>query len=1019
MSGELRHHPASRAVILTALSCCLLLGVVAHLRAQQLPIRHYRVSDGLAHDRVGHVYQDRYNYLWISTSEGLSRFDGYRFVTYDRRHGLGSQVINFVTEDRLGRLWVATNGAGVARLLDEDRGNVSTSSQKKFVTYPVSQDPESNAVNAMVFDAANLLWCLTDAGLFRGREDSSGNLTFELVEVGTQPITKSPALFDSRGRLWFGIRKVNAPASIISVIDGKLLRYDLAPFPLDEVTAICEDAQGRVLATTLRGRLLEFTGQTDASGRGGWAQLPLKLAPQQALLSMYADRGGTLWLGTDVGLIKYREGQQSIYTRAHGLSSVNVMDLTSDREGNLWLATGNGLSKISGEQILRFTSAEGLPDQNFATVLEGRNGHIYGFTQGCCALELNENRVALGPDLTSTPMKALWAGQTLLDRWGDWWFVTPQGLYRFNGPDFQLRRGENMNRALGLSDKEELSRIFETSDRRVWLSTEAGPFYELELRPQPRVLKRWVMKEANSEFKGRLLAMVTDSRGALWLGTQMELGRFAKGRLDIIPPTPEVPEISVRSLFYDSRGWLWVGLRNYGALVIKDPGAELPQFINLSTRQGLTSNTVWSITEDNFGRIYLGTGKGLAQIEPLTNRIRMLNSTDGLAGDQIGICFKDSRGDIWITSAASLSRLKPQPPAPPVEPPPVYLSRVMVAGEELALPERGLQRVSPFELTASRNNLLIEYVAVSFRAGARMRYQYKLEGVDPAWSAATDQRSVNYASLAPGGYRFLVRAINEDGLTTSLPAQIEFRVLPPIYLRWWFMALAATALGLAAYALYRYRVARLVELERVRTRIATDLHDDVGASLSLVAMLSEVARQQAARGDTKALESLASIAAVARELVDSTSDIVWAVNPRKDRVSELITRMRRFASDALGSRDVLLRFAAPNHDHDFPLGADARREIYFIFKETVNNIARHAGCSEADINLSVENGWLVLRMRDNGKGFDPAQRFEGNGLESMRGRARKLGGELRVVSEPGSGSEITLRVPLTHRGSRA
>src|SRR6185436_1815962 len=147
MSGELRHHLASRAVTLTALSCCLLLGVVAHLRAQQLPIRHYHVSDGLAHDRVGHFYQDRYNYLWISTSEGVSRFDGYRFVTYDSRHGLGSQVINFVTEDRLGRLWVATNGAGVARLLDEDRGDVSTSSQKKFVTYPVSQDPESNAVN--------------------------------------------------------------------------------------------------------------------------------------------------------------------------------------------------------------------------------------------------------------------------------------------------------------------------------------------------------------------------------------------------------------------------------------------------------------------------------------------------------------------------------------------------------------------------------------------------------------------------------------------------------------------------------------------------------------------------------------------------------------------------------------------------------------------------------------------------------------------------------------------------------
>ena len=1015
MSAELCHHHDPRAVALAVLSCFLLFCVVLQVRAQQLPIRHYLVSDGLAHDRVLHIYQDRYNYLWISTSEGVSRFDGYRFVTYDRRHGIGNQVINFVTEDRLGRLWVATNGAGVARLLEEERGNVSTSSQEKFVTYLVSEVQGANAVNVMVFDAANVLWCVTDAGLFRGREDSSGNLTFELMEVGLQPITHNPALADSRGRLWFGVRKWNAPASIVSVIDGEFFKYDLAAFPRDEVTAICEDARGRVLATTLGGRLLEFTGQSDASERGGWTELPLKLEPRQVILSMYADPAGTLWLGTDVGLIKYRDGQQTFYARAHGLSG-NVLVMTSDHEGNLWLGTGNGVSKLSNEQIISFTSAEGMPARNIQGALEGRNGHIYGFSQGCCVIELNEDRVALNPDIASTPMVNLWSGQILQDRWGDWWFVTQQGLYRFKGPEPQFRHGGKMNGALELTDNVDLSRIFETPDGRVWLSTLDGAIYELELRPRPRVLRRLVMKELNSAFKDPPLAMVTDIRGKLWLGTHQELGRLMMGRIDIIRPTPQVPEISVRSLFHDSRGWLWVGLRHYGALVIKDPGAESPQFINLSTAHGLPSDTVWSITEDNFGRIYFGTGKGLAQIDPLTNRVRVLNTTDGLAGDEISHCFKDSRGDIWIMSTANLSRLTPRPPAAPVEPPPVYFSRVMVAGEELALPERGLQRISQFELTASRNNLLIEYVAVSFRGGPRVRYQYKLEGVDREWSAATDQRSVNYASLAPGAYRFLVRAINQDGLTNSLPAQIEIRVLPPVYLRWWFIALAATVLGLGVYALYRYRVARLVELERVRTRIATDLHDDVGASLSLVAMLSEVARQQAARGDTKALESLASIAAVARELIDSTSDIVWAVNPRKDRVSELITRMRRFASDALGSRDVLLRFVAPNYDHDLPLGADARREIYFIFKESVNNIVRHAGCSEADITLAVENGWLLLRMRDNGKGFDPAQRFEGNGLESMRGRACKLGGEISVASEPDSGSQITLRVPLPHRG---
>src|SRR5204863_1344847 len=175
--------------------------------------------------------------------------------------------------------------------------------------------------------------------------------------------------------------------------------------------------------------------------------------------------------------------------------------------------------------------------------------------------------------------------------------------------------------------------------------------------------------------------------------------------------------------------------------------------------------------------------------------------------------------------------------------------------------------------------------------------------------------------------------VTSAGLVSATPATISFTMMPPIWQRWWFVMLVALTLGLAAAALYRYRVARLIELERVRTRIATDLHDDIGASLSLIAMLSEVAQRQAVKGNFKVGESLSSIAASSRELVDSMSDIVWAVNPRKDRFSELVKRMRRFASDVFSSRDIALQFDAPDHVHDFKLGADARREIFFIVKE--------------------------------------------------------------------------------------
>jgi signal transduction histidine kinase len=730
---------------------------------------------------------------------------------------------------------------------------------------------------------------------------------------------------------------------------------------------------------------------------------------------MYSDASGPIWLGTNRGLVKYQDGRKTVYTTANGLSDTSLSAIAADREDNLWLGTNdNGLSKLSNEQIASFTRTEGLPDFNVHNIFESRSGTVYAFSFTCCAVKLTDSKVEQVPGSESQLFNALWNGQVFLDHEGNRWFVTASGLYRFRGPELAFRHGEKMNAVLGIPEQTNLSVMFETADKRIWLSTWEGVLYQLELSSRPRIVKKLVLSDLNPTFTENPIAMLSDNRGTLWFATRNQgLGRLIEGKLERVEPTEGLPETAGRSLFQDSRGWIWIGLRNEGVSVLKDPGAEPLRFVNYSTAQKLASDSVWSITEDNFGRIYLGTGKGLAQIDPGTGRTRILTTADGLVGDNINLCFKDSQGRIWITTNNGVSRLSPRPPGPPLPPPPVYLNSVYVAGDELALPERGLQRLPYFELASSRNNLTIEYEAVNFRSGTLIRYQYKLDGVDADWSAATDQRTVNFARLAPGTYRFLVRAINEAGLTSG-PAQIDFRILPPLYLRWWFIAVVVTVLALTAYLLFHLRVKRLVEIERVRTRIATDLHDDVGANASLIAMLSEVAQQQAAQGNAKAFESLASIAGTARELIDSTSDIVWAVNPEKDRASELIKRMRRFASDALGARGVRVRFAAPMDDHDFRLGADARREIYFVFKESVNNIARHAECSEAEITLSVEAGHLVLKLSDNGKGFDTAAEFEGNGLKSMCARALKLDAEFSVVSHPGSGCETRLEVPLRH-----
>jgi signal transduction histidine kinase len=327
-------------------------------------------------------------------------------------------------------------------------------------------------------------------------------------------------------------------------------------------------------------------------------------------------------------------------------------------------------------------------------------------------------------------------------------------------------------------------------------------------------------------------------------------------------------------------------------------------------------------------------------------------------------------------------------------------------------PKPGASVLSQNDLPASRNNLLIQYTGIDFHDDHQLRYQYKLEGVDADWGAPTEQMAVNYARLAPGGYRFLVRAVNEDGVTSLEPAVFEFRILSPIWLRWWFIATIATIVGLAAYAFYRYRVARLVEIERVRTRIASDLHDDIGANLSLIAGLRDVMRQRAQSNDSQVSERLSLITSLSRRSVDAMSDIVWAVNPNRDYVSDLTQRMRRFANETLGSRGIEFRFESPGAEDDTRIGADVRREVFLIFKEAVNNLVRHSRCSFASFSFESNSGIALLKITDNGRGFDVEEADWGQGLASMRKRAARIGAELIVISSPGAGATLILKVPL-------
>jgi signal transduction histidine kinase/sugar lactone lactonase YvrE len=602
---------------------------------------------------------------------------------------------------------------------------------------------------------------------------------------------------------------------------------------------------------------------------------------------------------------------------------------------------------------------------------------------------------------------------------GEWWVGTARGLYRFPAADNfdQIKRARPL---AVFTSKDGLGagypfRLFEDSHGNVWVSAFSATNLLLWERDSHGL--RDMTKTPGFPAKEDLArSLGADHAGNVWLGFNGQIARYRDGVFTLFTASDGVPPGVITSIYADHAGRLWLASARSGLIRVDDPGERQPKFVSYTTAQGLSSNSteVFSeqlIVEDLQGRIYIGTGRGLDRLDPATGDFKHFTTADGLAPGSFRSCFRDRHGALWFGTTGGLSRFAPTPDEPAQAPPSILISDLYVAGSRQFISALDETEILLPDLAVDQNQLQIDFVGLTFAPGDVLRYQYKVEGADKDWSAPTERRSVNYR-LAPGRYRFSVRAVNSDGAVSSSPATVTFRILPPLWERWWFLALFATGLMLTLYRLYRYRVARLMEIERVRTRIASDLHDDIGANLSLIAGLSDVLRQQAPSSDPQVGERLSLIASVSRRSVDAMSDIVWAINPNRDHLGDLTQRMRRFATETLGSRGIEFRFDSSGLDHDTKAPADLRREVFLIFKEGVNNIARHSHCTFADFTIESGGGSVLLKMSDDGVGFEPLNADWGQGLSSMRRRAGKVGAELNLISSPGHGATLIVKAPL-------
>ncbi len=1017
---RVRELSSPRIAFRLALLLTLVLGTSDRMQAERLPIKTYTTTDGLAGDGVNRIVRDSRGFLWFCTSEGLSRFDGYKFVNYGSDQGLPNRRVSDFLETRAGVYWVATLG-GLCRF------NPNASGQEpRFVVYQLGDDERSKNVNSLAEDRDGALWCGTESSLYRVQFEGDRWVS-SVVDLGAPAIFGSADAFkvlaDQRGALW----ALTGSGLYRRRPDGTVERYTTQHgLSVTDNASLFEDREGhiwlgtgialyRLVSEPQPGRSIVEHVYTTKDGLAG-----------NSISCIFQSSDGKVWIGTWNALSEFlptKDGQQfRTYASGNGIS--DVLSVGEDRDGNLWIGSGtSGVMKIAANGFTAYSERDGLGGIRIGAIFENRAGElcVTSTLGGKTFINRFDGRrfdaVELSLPHGITKASWGWYQNMLQDLSGDWWVSTFQGLVRYSKPDTLERLAHAQPKAIyttrqGLSGNS-LFRVFEDSRGDVWAGTIDAP---------APTLTRW---DRNTHIFHRYsaddgipqaapTAFCEDTSGNLWIGFYSGgVARYSYGRFTLFSKDDGLPEGFIRALYLDRGGRLWIATGEGGVARIDNPRADQPQFIAYTTANGLATNHVTCVTEDQWGRIYIGTGRGVEQLDPSTGQVKHYTTADGLANNNVNVSFRDRSGALWFGTLDGLSRLVPPEPRPEL-PPPVLISGLRIAGVQQSISELGETSMTGLRLGANQNQLQIDFIGISFVPGDTLRYQFKFEGADHDWNPLTDQRSVNFPNLSPGAYRFLVRAVSTEGLASQSPAFVAFTILPPIWQRWWFIAMAGTLVGLVAYALFRYRVARLIELERVRTRIATDLHDDIGSSLSQVSVLSEVIRRRVG-SEASVSEPLSMIADLSRDLVDSMNDIVWAINPRRDHLSDLTQRIRRFSSDVFTARDIQFDFKGPNPQQDVKLGADLRREVFLIFKETVNNIVRHSECTEAHIEFLIENGWLELKMSDNGKGFVLDRESDGNGLISMRQRAMKIGGAIDISSNDGRGTLITLRAPIGRR----
>jgi signal transduction histidine kinase/ligand-binding sensor domain-containing protein len=936
--------------------------------AQQVNFIKYTVQDGLVANPVRCIYQDSKGFIWIGTYEGLSRYDGYKFTNYTNTNGLSNNFINSIIEVN-GKLLIAQNGGAIDIIQN------NTIKKRLMAT---------SAVN-IVKPYKDRLLVTTDASGFYEYNDD----------------TIFAPLQEKTGTALGHFISINDSLLLCDGVDNNLILYkqDLSVQAfLNKIPYhfyfFLQDSKKRIWACTSGGlRLLKIAANkrpylSFATLPKEFDFFPLNKSP---VTSMVEEKDGTFWIATMKGLVHlHANGKYHVYNEKDGLPSAIINTLYHDKEKNLWIGTALGLAKwVSANNVAFYNTEEKEFKNDINTIHYLGNKKLFVSTEhGPQQLNIHTGEFK---DL-AVPKSGIYAAVAgtvpLLVHYGD-------KIGMFDGLRNTLLPYEKLD-----SPVNGVLFSFRHPDGAIFLGTYGGLF-SIRNRSTKKILSF------------RITSLAIDRNNNVWVGT-WENGLFRltgnsnKG-YDIKDVTAAIGQKQIRGLYVDSKQNIWVGTRHAGAFCLKSKPGDKFDIQCFDRQSGLFSNWVSSFAEAKNGDVWVGTYLGLDKLVKgaLGYRVFNFSKTANFFAEIRDIVLMEENTLVCVANKG-IAHFKDEGlhETPPLQA--TILSTSFGITENKFIIHVPSNKIF---LKANQNAARFEFSALGFINERQIMYSYRLKGNnDTAWSNPENIHEAYYASLSPGEYTFEVKTVGWNG-QHGMPATVSFFISTPFWKQWWFIGLVILSIAALFYLLYRYRISQLLRLQNVRNSIATDLHDDIGSSLTNISILSELGSKNLAQPE-KAQPFLQRISEEVQASSQAMDDIIWSVNTRNDSLQETIARMRRYAAELFDNSKTNCHLKLDEDTGSKKLSMEQRRDVYLIYKEALTNIHKHATANNVWIEVNQNQNHLFMQIKDDGKGFNTEHITNRNGLKNLRSRVEKWNGKIGISARENKGTDIEIKIPL-------